>query len=218
MIALPSMKKFLIAAAMLCIALASLRADVTIKFSGDSLLDNHGQPLANGSLVILLADVGTSSTSPTSFETLVPGTLGIGDYLNGGRYQVLGRTYVDELSFEGQFAGIADSLSLGSGNFPHLNTGDQLAVAWFPTLIGSEHFGVPDYELLVGYSYGLYTLANDPFWQVPADGTILADNYAIVPGGTAASYTVSAIPEPSTYAALLGLAVLGFAVHRRHHR
>lgn len=209
------MKKLRIAIAALLTGWVPLQADVSIKFSGASLLDSSGAALADGSLVILLANVGTSTTSPTGFDTLAPGTLGIGDYLNGGQYQVLGRTYVEEIFTAGQFAGVADSLSLASGNFPLLNAGDQLAVAWFPTLIGSAHFGPPDFELLAEVSYGLLTFIDNPFWQVPADGTVLTDDYAVVPAGSRAFYTVSAIPEPSTYAVLLGLAVLGFTAYRR---
>ncbi len=97
---------------------------------------------------------------------------------------------------------------LVSAMFPNLSTGDQLAVVWFPTLSFSS-----DFSLTNGTSYGLFTVNSSTDWQVPAGGGAISP---VVPIGSMASLT--AIPEPSTYAMLAGLATLGFAVGRRRQK
>ncbi|HVU25443.1 MAG TPA: hypothetical protein VHE13_15050 [Opitutus sp.] len=187
---------------------AVLRADtVLINFQGDQVTDQFNVGLVDGSLVLLVANVATPSTAGAGFGLLEPGTLNIGDLLNG-EYQILGRGAVAEFSLPGEFAATTGAIPLTGGSFPNLSTGDQLAILWFPDLAEST-----DFSLVAGTSYGLYTVDADTAWQVPVGGTPSFD--VTVPSGTAAAYTVAAVPEPSAFAALAGLSVLGWRVVRR---
>jgi len=176
---------------------------VTINFGSPQLLDSASDPLVDGSLVLLLSNVATPSTSGAGFGTLSAGTLNVGDML--GAYQILGRASVSEFSLPGEFADTTGFIELTTSPFPNLSTGDQLAVAWFSTLTGAS-----DYSLVGGTSYGLYTIDSSSAWQIPTAGTTLD---VTVPSGTAASFT--AIPEPAAYAALAGLFALTLAAVRR---
>lgn len=202
-----SMPRFLRLVPLFAVFALRVHASVTITFDGDDFRTGSNGSLLDGSLVLLLA----KTTGPaTGFDTLQTGTLNVGDFLNGS-YQVLGRTGVDHTStgsLTPGASGATDPLTLASGAFADLTTGDQLAVVWFPNLTFSSSF-----SFVSGASYGLYTINSSSAWQVPADG---ASFEVKVPNGAMASFTaVSAIPEPSTYAALTGLAALGLAGWRR---
>jgi hypothetical protein len=185
-------------------------ASVTITFGGDDFRTSSNGSLLDGSLVLLLAK---TTGAATGFSTLQAGALNVGDFLNGN-YQVLGRTGVDSSStahLTPGASGATNPIALASGSFADLTTGDQLAVVWFPDLTALSSFSFSS-----GASYGLYTVDNSSTWQVPADGSTFDVK---VPDGVIASFTaISAIPEPSTYAALTGLAVLGIAGWRRRKR
>ncbi len=189
--------------------LSAARAQfVTINFQSSQLTDSTGTPLANGSLVVLLANVASPTTAGAGFSTLSAGSLNVGDLLNNGAYQVLGRAAVDAFSFDGEFTGSTGSIQLGGLLFPNLSTGDQLAVAWFPSL--SE---TTDFSMATATSYGLYTLDLSSVWQTPSPASTIDVE---VPFATAALLT--AVPEPATYAALAGALVLGLALHRKRRR
>ena len=64
-----------------------------------------------------------------------------------------------------------------------------------------------------GQIYGLSSQSN---WKLPNDGGLLtSSSIGIGPGGNAL-FTV--VPEPSTYAAICGIFVLGIAIYRKHHK
>jgi hypothetical protein len=187
---------------------ASAQSTVQINYGGLDFRTNSNTTVTDGSLVLLLANVATSTTAGIGFgNTLSAGSLNLGDLLSG-TYQILGRAEADS-SFG--TTGSAN-LTLTSGQYPNLSTGDQLAIAWFPTLTAASSF-----SLINGVSYGLFTVNASTAWQVPAGGSTLPT--INVPDGIQAAFlSTSAIPEPSTYAALLGVAVLGLAFHRRRRR
>lgn len=190
--------------------LTLIKADtVTINFQGDQVTDSSNIPLVDGSLVLLLANVATPTTSGAGFGTIDAGTLNIGDVLNG-QYQILGRGEVDQFDLPGEFSAAASAISLQGDMFPNLSTGDQLAVVWFSTLSASS-----DYLLPAGTSYGLYTVDDDVAWEVPVGGTVEFD--VTVPRGSKAMQTVAAVPEPATWTALAGLGVLAWAIKFRRH-
>jgi PEP-CTERM putative exosortase interaction domain len=203
------------------IALASLLGtcafaqQVNIALQAGQLYNADGIPLAHGSLVLLLADTGNNG-----FETVRPGSLTVGSFVNDDD-QVIGWGTIDN-----EFTGLAEvafdtgAITLGSGLFSNLKIGDALATVWFPDLTGDTLLAT------VGLSYGLFTTTtpqdDSNAWMVPEliDSTLRFLTSSLNSGSYAesygyASYTVAAIPEPSTYATLFGLAALGFAARRR---
>jgi len=120
------------------------------------------------------------------------------------------------------FSGLAFSYS---GNF---GAGDPLYFLWFPTI---NQFNA---TVGGGVSYGSFTSATaqtltgaEIGWTAPADGnyTLLAltlsqgadPTEAISPSLLKANLTTAgaAIPEPSSFAALAGFGMLGFAAIRK---
>jgi hypothetical protein len=191
----------------ICLALfllpcSAFAQSVQINYGGLDFRTSSDTSLIDGNLVLLLANVATPTTAGTGFgSTLSAGPLNVGDLFNG-TYQILGRTVIDT----GFGTTGSVNLSLTSGLFPNLSTGDQLAVVWFPTLTNA------DLSMMSGVSYGLYSGASSSWWVPAAGGTVSLS----VPDGTMASFvSVSAIPEPSTYAAIFGGLALGFATWRR---
>lgn len=182
---------------------------VSILFQANALENQAGSPLADHSLVLLLANVGSApNTTGVGFTTLLPGSLQVSSLLNS-TYQVLGAAEIDSsFTSSADVSGATDSLQLGGAMFPNLSTGDQLAIAWFPTLVYGTDTALP-----AGTVYGLYTVNSSAAWQVPAGNT---SNFTVVaPDNLAATFT--AIPEPHTYAALLGASAFAavFAFRRR---
>ena len=185
-------------------------AEVTITASAGRLFDADGNQLPSGRLVLLIAD-----TAQDGFGTFISGRgLTAGSFLNGDD-QIVGRMFTDSL---GETAGQFNAVQLSAD----LSAGDALAVAWFSTLNGSSA------KLSPGDRYGLVFGSTpddgDP-WEVPTAGSVISIYFLTSSAGGShldteayATHTVSAIPEPSTYAALLGLAALGFTVYRRRHR
>ncbi|MCH8541812.1 MAG: PEP-CTERM sorting domain-containing protein [Opitutales bacterium] len=83
-----------------------------------------------------------------------------------------------------------------------ITQGDNFAVAVFQNSTS---------ETLEGDNFWLWTASN---WEVLGDGTWEhPTHYDIVSGES--NFTGTVIPEPSTYAAIFGLGVLGFVVLRR---
>ncbi len=153
--------------------------------------------------------------------------LSVNSFLGGGTDDLILGTYTaldiggsGEIGFD--FSGAVINIS---GN---TSTGDNLYFVWFPTLtnsaIGTTVGG--------GISYGAFTSAiKDEFadiaWVVPSDGASvsigslsagLGGNPALTNLQATASLTTTGgvvIPEPSSFAALAGLAAVGMAASRR---
>lgn len=187
---------------------------VSVNLSVGQLYDASGVKLNTGGLVLLIAD-----TSRNGFGSLLSGSsLSAGSFLNTDD-QILGSATILP-NFTGSAMGSFTSIPLESGAYSTLNSGDPLAVVWFSTLTGSST------TLVGGASYGVFsstsaTVDGAP-WTVPAEGALANINFRTILGGGThaeteayASYTVSAIPEPSTYAAIAGALMLGVAVVRR---
>jgi len=102
-----------------------------------------------------------------------------------------------------------------SGN---LGAGDQLALYWFPGLTGST--------VGASQSYGFYRTSvidtgsgGDMAFVLPTDGfpyTLAAINVDNAGIATNAEFTaIPVVPEPSTYAAIMGIAALVVVARRR---
>lgn len=97
-----------------------------------------------------------------------------------------------------------------------LPPGYFLKLQWFPTLTLSSAAGAPGY----GTTFGAYT---NVAWTSPSDGgTQTYDFLTTSAGGSVANsvgssslMTASAVPEPSTYAAIFGMLALAGAAYKR---
>lgn len=103
-----------------------------------------------------------------------------------------------------------------------LGAGDALMLRWFPTLTASS----PTSSLTVGTIFGQFT-SSAPIdvsaaWFLPSDGATLGLQFLTTSTGVGswadsqyALATNTVVPEPSTYAAVLGVLVLGVTGYRR---
>ncbi len=199
--------------ALISLFAVAARADVTINFDAGQLYDQDHTPLPNSSLVLLIADTGNNGFSP-----LTSGALMNDSFLANSDDLILAMSSVTDF---GAFQGVSDSFT---GSFHDgWNAGDPLALIWFADGNGSLLSG--------GEHYGFFHSAtgeddSNP-WTTPADGTFVWTLTFLTSsaGGSVhadslgdANLTVTAVPEPATYAAGLAVFVLGFAALRRHRR
>jgi hypothetical protein len=190
-------------------AVASRAQTVTINFGAKSLFNSAGSLLPDGTLFILVAD-----TLGNGFGTAQAGSLAIGNFISGDD-QIIGHGFTEISSGSAIGSGSATNVPLGTGAYSQFTTGDSLAVMWFPGLTTSS------FSLTSGASYG-YFRTNSPSsgaaWTVPSAGqsvSIEELNLLNDTGAMSGRALLTAIPEPSTYAAICGLAMLGFAAFRR---
>lgn len=201
------MKRFLILLLVLGSAL-SAKATITINIGGGMLYNADGStPIAAGMLVQLVA-----STTDNIFSAPTPGSF----TGNSSDDIVLASIVSDPGTF-------ASALVLTySGNF---NAGDLLMLRWFPTISGTMIPPGPP----AGSAYGQFrtdlvennsTIA----WVAPTDGSTnnlffltMALGGAEPESAGVANMTVTAIPEPTTFA-LVGLSVVGLAAYSRRRR
>ncbi|MFA6288053.1 MAG: hypothetical protein WC661_11775 [Opitutaceae bacterium] len=197
------------------LAASALRAQsVTINFVSGHLYDDSGVLLPTNNLVLLIAD-----TSGNGFGALLPGsTLNAGDFLNSDD-QILGRALILG-NGTGSATGSATTIPLASAPYTTLTSGDPIALIWFSMLTGSSTV------ISSGNTYGLFsnpsltaTVDGDP-WVIPSSGSTIDLNFKTLAASgthaeTAAYATLTAIPEPATYAALAGLFALTLAAVRR---
>ncbi len=204
--------------ALTLLAASQLNASVALTVWGGQLRNELGDPVADGSLAILVADVDGDGF--TFGSGLLGATFEVND-LFGGDNLVLGvySTYTDGGLGAGVFNGNADFDY--AGNFEQ---GDQLGLYWFPYITQPE----TGYTSLQAYGFfrtnDTYDPLNDSLigFTAPADGAWtldIFDNNAnpqslISP----ANLTAQAIPEPSTYALMAGTAMLGLAALRRKRK
>lgn len=196
-----------------CALASSALADVTINFNIDSLRDSTGSEVSVTSLGLIVADTGANGFSNLSVGNISTNSLIGADDLIVGRF--------DYSSFgTGGAAQVAITNTFSKGWSPN----NQLAVIWLPSLTLTRT------SLSGGESYGMVTLSS---WLTPGDSGSNATAYQILSTTqigffssnantlsisnlqSRASLNVSAIPEPTTFAALFGAAALGLAAFRR---
>jgi hypothetical protein len=204
------MKKKFIPVLFALAAVTMAKATVDIEIQVSQLSDQFGNPLFNGSYIELIS-LGTSGTftAPTSTS-----------FITGTEQLISGFPLNDttEGSTPGSFDEALTGLTLGGSNF---QAGQQLAIVWFPTI--SAPTGGPG----AGTAYGEYSFGSGAGVVIPSDSSSILDTmFTISPlGGTLpnsdglASLQVAGaggtIPEPSSYALLGGLTILGLVAFRR---
>ncbi len=202
------MKKIIYAVSFLGLT-SSCWADWTINFSIDGLRNSSGVFVPASSLVLLVADMNNNGyTAPVAnFSTALDASWGSDD-------KVIAR-FSDVTN---NINGVFDAAIMGSDIY----AGKNIAMYWFPTL------SLASTVMAGGTSYGTTSTFLTPTgWTTPASSgttnlTFLGQNSTGNLGSgiytnaqMTAGVTVSAIPEPSTFAALFGAAALGMAAYRR---
>jgi hypothetical protein len=201
----------------LVIASASY-ADVSINIGQIGELRNSaGSVIDVGSLGILVADQSNNGVL-NAFQT----TLMTGQFVGAGS--------------DDRILGVYSAVNVGSGavGFDFSSTtwtysgsfgqNDNLYFLWFPTI------SVGGSQVSAGTQYGQFRSdtkddGGDIAWVAPADGSSnsIYSLTAALGGSPAVSNveftaTLTAVPEPSSYAALLGACSLGFGLLRRRKR
>jgi hypothetical protein len=197
------MRKFAALLSLLALPLWAGAQTVTMVFTVGILANATGStPLADGSLVQLIASPDDIFTAPT------PGAF------SGGN-DIIFQTVAFDSSTIGTAGGAQISVTGLSLTLYPIAT-YKLALRWFPTLTTAA--------TTPGNStpYGQFDFNNDPTWVAPSSGN--SENYSLLTtaaGGSLGNSTgyatraTAAIPEPSTYAALAGLAALAAALWRK---
>jgi hypothetical protein len=157
--------------------------------------------------------VATFNSTPTSSSTSA--TSGSYSYTSGG---VSITTTVGAHTLTSPTVWLRISNDSGANGFQIENSGDFVTGA----------FNIQNFQFML---YNNTSATNNPFTSTALSS--IANNYSISNfgdnhsmtigtvgladqlGGQITSYSVSAIPEPSTYAAMAGAAILGFAIWRR---
>jgi hypothetical protein len=187
------MKKLAVIVAFFAAAALHAQTVVTFNFFVGTMANAGGTPVSNGSLVQFIASPDTTFGAPTP-----------GSFVSGNDVILASRS-VDS-STGGQAGVVYISVSSVDLSVAGIAPGSFLAVRWFPTLTPSS--------TTPGNStpYGQWGYANDSAWVVPTSSGLIDLSFqtASAFGGSAAnsagyaSLSTAAIPEPSTYAAILG--------------
>ncbi|MCH8476114.1 MAG: PEP-CTERM sorting domain-containing protein [Opitutales bacterium] len=93
---------------------------------------------------------------------------------------------------------VANTVPINDGSSNNVSTGDSWALMWFTSTSNPGELGT---------SFGFLDVGE----TLPAEGSTVDFSGSVDPSGS----QFYAIPEPSTYAAIFGLGVLGFVVLRR---
>lgn len=178
----------------------------------------------NGGLILLIAAGGDQSFS----NSLQPG-----QYVSGNDI-VVGAASLNSI---GGSAGTGVDSQNAFNVTLSLQTGDYLAIRWFPDLTYSQYLASPTIApTTVGETFGTYYPSINPAngsnlapdggdaWTVPSNGSqISLAFYTQLNGGTQpetygqANFPITAVPEPSSIA-LLGAAAVGALVCARFRR
>lgn len=179
---------------------AHAQSTITINFDVGVLANNSGIPVADGSLLQIIAspDVVFDAPSDASFIT---------------GNDLLIYSWAFDSATSGMNGVATFEMNVNLSQFPVV--GHYLAVRWYPTL--SSQSIAPGFNTF----YGEYGYVQDSSWVAPAAGNIIGlQMITVALGGSVADSLGQAalqtpIPEPSTYAAIFGALALGFVAYRR---
>jgi hypothetical protein len=180
---------------------------ISMDFTVGILSDSLGNPLPDNALVQIIASPDTSFSQPTTTS-----------FLDSGSNDIL----LGSISFDSSTSGVngAAIISLSGidlATYPVAN--DYLIIRWFPSLTTSSP--TPGTT-----TYGEFGYANDVTWVAGNAGSsnsyfFKTTSYESGPYSDSlgeASNTVSAVPEPSSYATVIGLFSLGLMLLQMRRR
>jgi hypothetical protein len=180
-------------------ALSLAHATVTINIDIGVLTGPGGTPtMADGRLIQVIGSADNLFDAPTA-----------------SLFTAGNDTLIHSASFDSTTIGTAGVMSIALSNIT-LATGTNILVRWFPTLLSSAN--TPG----GGTAYGEYGYINDVSWVAPAQSNSVSLSLVTTSTGFGSAANslgyaslTTAIPEPSTYAAIFGALVLGLAAYRR---
>jgi len=179
--------------------LISTSSYATVTLTGTALKSVTGLT-ANGQIGVYVID--NNNTGFGSFN-LLSGNSITSSASYGANFTVVGS--VTSSTFGGINIGSPAAFALGNG----VDAGDHFAIVLFTTSTTNA---------IAGDTYRIWT---DPTWVLPSDSSTVQFTVALKqltstdsPASTKTVAT-SAVPEPSTYAAIAGLIVLGLTASKR---
>jgi hypothetical protein len=213
------MKKSYIVISSIVALFSALAANAGISIGGTALLKVPNISVGDVSYFVIdenasgFANLGSINPSTSTF---VPGTIYAGTAFTvasdnfGSSFTIVGSKTAAS-SFGSISVGAAyPGIGLANG----VDSGDSFAIVVFETSTTSA------------VANDIYRIYTDPSWVIPADGqtvnfaatgsgTFLQLGTTATPAFTKSVASTTVIPEPSTYSALAGVAVLGLAGLRR---
>lgn len=199
---LSPMKKLILSVALAGLFVAQLRADsIHIDFSLGILATSAGTPVLDNSLVQIIAAPTTSTfANPTAT-----------DFLGGSSDEYIVYSGAFDSSTSGGTPG-AELFGVNIDLTTYPIAGDALIVRWYPSLTTSS--SAPGLTTYGQFGYPNNPSSVDPSntWIAPSGGGSVAFSFLTTSAGGPypdsmgnASNTVSAVPEPSNYAVIIGI-------------
>lgn len=185
------------------IALSGAAAQASVTLNGVAFL--NAPQIAVNDVAYFIVDVNGAGFAGITFTAGENISLASA-YADAASYVVLGTKTASLAGANTILSGAFAGVNLADG----VSTGDRFAAVVFSTSSSTAIAG------------DTYTIWSDPTWVIPADGSTLS--YQGTPTGSnfkqlgvSASPILSGVvvPEPSSFAALAGFAVLGLAASRR---
>lgn len=206
-------------------------ADFTIQLDAGRLRSNATTAMAAGSLLVLVAAGGDNAFS----NTLTPGHYVAGNDILLGVASFATPDGSGPFNTSGGPDETLNVFNINTSTFPTLAQGDLLSLRWFPQISFTQF--VAGATPSAGQSFGSYNPladgngSNNPdggaSWAVPAAGQLINLNFFTSDsggGGTQnpmegfASFSVAAVPEPSTCGAAVLMALTLVGASRRKAR
>lgn len=171
---------------------------ISMDFTVGILSDSLGNPLPDNALIQIIASPDTTFSQPTTTS-----------FLDSGSNDIL----LGNLSFDSSTSGVTGAAIISLSDIDlsiYPVASDYLIIRWFPSLTTSST--TPGTT-----TYGEFGYANDVTWVAGTAGSsnsyfFKTTSYESGPNPDSlgqASNTVSPVPEPSSYATVIGLFSLG---------